>query len=82
MTQPIPDRVSADRDSPHYLADCHLLRIWVDGIELHDVVEYCISESWYSAYANNPDGSFKTEAGKYVTELRDAATLRVEWKTQ
>jgi hypothetical protein len=44
----LPDRLSADPRSPHYLAAVfeHEVGIRLNGKERNDVEEYCISEGW------------------------------------
>ena len=48
MTEPLPDRLSTDPRSPFY--DEALLGqgigIRLNGKELHNVEEYCVSEGW------------------------------------
>ncbi|CAN5481788.1 DUF3297 family protein [soil metagenome] len=45
---PLPDHLSVDPRSPHYLAAAleHVVRIQFNGTERHDVEEYCLSEGW------------------------------------
>ena len=45
---PLPDRLSVDPRSPHYVAEIfdHDIGIRFNGKERHDVEEYCISEGW------------------------------------
>ena len=45
---PLPDHLSIDERSPHYVAAVfeHEVGIQLNGKERHDVVEYCISEQW------------------------------------
>ena len=45
---PLPDRLSIDPRSPHYLAAVfdHEVGIRFNGKERSDVEEYCISEGW------------------------------------
>lgn len=45
---PLPDRLSADARSPHYVAAVfeHAIGIRLNGNERKDVEEYCISEGW------------------------------------
>ncbi|CAN5148147.1 DUF3297 family protein [soil metagenome] len=45
---PLPDRLSVDPRSPHHVASAleHPVRIRYNGVERHDVEEYCISEGW------------------------------------
>ena len=45
---PLPDRLSVDPRSPHYVAAIfeHDVGIRFNGKERHDVEEYCISEGW------------------------------------
>ena len=45
---PLPDHLSVDPRSPHYVAEIfeHPVGIRLNGNERHDVEEYCISEGW------------------------------------
>ncbi len=45
---PLPDHLSTDTRSPHYLAAVfeHDVGIRFNGKERHDVEEYCLSEGW------------------------------------
>ena len=45
---PMPDRLSTDPRSPHYVAAVleHEIGVRFNGRERTDVAEYCISESW------------------------------------
>ena len=45
---PLPDHLSIDPRSPHYVAEVfeHDVGIKFNGKERTDVEEYCISESW------------------------------------
>jgi Protein of unknown function (DUF3297) len=45
---PLPDRLSVDPGSPHYIAAVaeHAIGVRLNGKERFDVEEYCISESW------------------------------------
>jgi hypothetical protein len=45
---PLPDRLSVDPDSPHYVAAIfeHDIGIRLNDKERHDVQEYSISEGW------------------------------------
>lgn len=45
---PLPDQLSIDPRSPHYLAAVfeHEIGIRFNGRERNDVEEYCISEAW------------------------------------
>jgi hypothetical protein len=44
----LPDRLSVDPRSPHHVAAIfeHDVGIRFNGMERHDVEEYCISEGW------------------------------------
>lgn len=48
MTDTLPDRLATDPRSPHH--DAALLErgigIRFNGVERHDVEEYCVSEGW------------------------------------
>jgi hypothetical protein len=45
---PLPDRLSADPGSPHYVAAVfeHDIGIRLNGKDRKDVGEYCVSEGW------------------------------------
>ncbi|HEY2187598.1 MAG TPA: DUF3297 family protein [Caldimonas sp.] len=45
---PLPDRLSVDPRSPHYVAAVFErgVGIRLNGKERHDVEEYCVSEGW------------------------------------
>lgn len=45
---PLPDRLSVDTRSPHYLAAVfeHEIGVRLNDKERKDVEEYCISEGW------------------------------------
>ena len=44
----LPDRLSINPRSPHYMEDVleHIIGVTLDGKERFDVEEYCISEGW------------------------------------
>ena len=50
---PLPDRLSIDPQSKHYVAAVfeHDIGIRFNGKERHDVEEYCISERWIKVAA-------------------------------
>ena len=50
---PLPDRLSIDPDSPHFVAAVfeHDVGIRLNGKERNDVQEYCISEGWVTVPA-------------------------------
>jgi hypothetical protein len=45
---PLPDHLSIDAASPHYVAAVleHAIGIRFNGKERNDVEEYCVSEGW------------------------------------
>jgi hypothetical protein len=45
---PLPDHLSVDPRSPHFVQEVveHDIGIRFNGKERHDVEEYCISEGW------------------------------------
>jgi hypothetical protein len=49
----LPDRLSVNPRSPHYVADVftHDIGIRLNGKERFDVEEYCISEGWVKVAA-------------------------------
>jgi hypothetical protein len=50
---PLPDRLSIDPESPHFVAAIfeHDVGIRFNGKERHDVQEYCVSEGWVTVPA-------------------------------
>lgn len=50
---PLPDRLSIDPQSKHYVAAVfeHDIGIRFNGKERHDVEEYCVSERWIKVAA-------------------------------
>ncbi len=66
---PLPDHLSIDQRSPHYVAAVfgHDIGIRFNDKERHDVEEYCISEGW-----------IKVPAGKTVD--RKGKTLLIKLK--
>jgi hypothetical protein len=50
---PLPDHLSADPRSPHYVAAVidHDIGIRLNGNDRKDVEEYCISEGWVKVAA-------------------------------
>ena len=51
----LPDRLSINNRSPHYVAAVfeHEIGIRVNGKERNDVEEYCISEGWIKVASAN-----------------------------
>jgi hypothetical protein len=45
---PLPDRLATDPRSPHHVAEVlqQPIGIRFNGVERHDVEEYCVSEGW------------------------------------
>ncbi len=60
MTEPLPDRLSVNPDSPHY--DEAVLSqdvgILFDGKDKTNVEEYCVSEGWIRVAAGNAKDRF------------------------
>jgi len=50
---PLPDRLSTDSRSPHYLAAVleHNIGVRFNGRDRSDVEEYCVSEGWIKVAA-------------------------------
>ncbi len=50
---PLPDRLSTDPRSPHYVESVlqHPIVIKINGKPRHDVEEYCVSEGWIKVAA-------------------------------
>ena len=53
LVPPLPDRLSIDPQSKHYVAAVfeHDIGIRFNGKERHDVEEYCVSERWIKVAA-------------------------------
>ena len=67
MTEPaerpaLPDRLSTNPRSPHYIPAVfeHEIGIRLNGKDRHDVEEYCISEGWVKV----PAGKTKDRKGQ------------------
>ncbi len=68
---PLPDRLSVDTRSPHYVAAVfeHEIGIRLNDNERKDVEEYCISEGWV-----------KVPAGKTVDRKGDPMLIKLNGK--
>jgi hypothetical protein len=58
---PLPDRLSTDPRSPHHVAAIfeHAIGLRFNGVERHDVEEYCVSEGWIKV----PSGKTRDRRG-------------------
>ena len=65
MTDTLPDRLSADPNSPHYNAEIleKSVGILFNGVEKTNVEEYCVSEGWIRVAA----GKAKDRRGQAIT---------------
>ncbi len=65
MTEPLPDRLSADPNSPHYNAEILEKNVGIrfNGVEKTNVEEYCVSEGWVRVAA----GKAKDRRGQAIT---------------
>jgi len=70
---PLPDRLSADTSSPHYVAAVfeHEIGIRLNDNERKDVEEYCISEGWV-----------KVPAGKTVDRKGNPLLIKLKGKVE
>jgi Protein of unknown function (DUF3297) len=70
---PLPDRLSADPGSPHYVAAIfeHDIGILLNGKERNDVQEYSISEGWV-----------KVPAGKTVDRKGRPLLIKLNGKVE
>ncbi len=61
----LPDRLSVDPKSPHYIAAVfeHNIGIRLNDVERNDVEEYCISEGWVKV----PAGKARDRKGNPLT---------------
>lgn len=68
---PLPDRLSTEPRSPHYVAAVfeHTIGIRLNGQERTDVAEYCISEGWV-----------KVPAGKTVDRRGQPLMIKLKGK--
>ena len=66
----IPDRVSIDKDSPHFWPTYYLLGVRIDRRErLGDVHEFCVSEGWAMVRSRGIDGKpYDDGSGKFAME--------------
>jgi len=70
---PLPDRLSVDTRSPHYVAVVfkHEIGIRLNDKERKDVEEYCISEGWV-----------KVPAGKTVDRKGHPILIKLKGKVE
>ena len=70
---PLPDRLSVDPRSPHYLAEAvdHGVGIRLNGKERFDIQEYCISEGWV-----------KVPAGKTVDRKGQPLLIKIKGRVE
>ena len=70
---PLPDRLSVNPDSPHYVAAIfeHEVGILLNDKERHDVQEYSISEGWV-----------KVPAGKTVDRKGRPLLIKLKGKVE
>jgi hypothetical protein len=70
---PLPDRLSVDPRSPHYVAEAceHDIGIRFNGKERFDVEEYCIREGW-----------LKVPAGKTVDRKGKPLLITLKGKVE
>ena len=70
---PLPDHLSIDPRSPHYVAAIfeHDIGIRFNDKERHDVEEYCISEGW-----------IKVPAGKTLDRKGNPLMLKLKGKVE
>jgi hypothetical protein len=70
---PLPDRLSTDATSPHYVAAVfeHAIGIRFNGKERSDVEEYCVSEGW-----------IKVPAGKTVDRKGRPMLIKLKGKVE
>ena len=75
----IPDRVSMDIASQFYRSDYRQLGLKIDGREVQNCVEFCISEGWARLYINDSRGQPKQERGKFVA-VRKHGKIEPYWR--
>jgi hypothetical protein len=70
---PLPDHLSVDPHSPHYVASVleHDIGIRLNGNERKDVEEYCLSEGWV-----------KVPAGKTVDRKGNPLLIKLKGKVE
>ena len=69
LAPPLPDRLSIDPQSKHYVAAVfeHDIGIRFNGKERHDVEEYCVSERWIKVAAGKARDDDPNPTIKVVT---------------
>ena len=69
MSDTLPDRLSADPDSPHYNEELLARDVGIrfDGKEKTNVEEYCVSEGW-----------IRVAAGKAVDRKGNPLTIKLK----
>ena len=60
----LPDRLSIDKDSPHYDPIYKRVGVRLNGVERDNVFEYCVSEGWARVIAH---GDKRDRRGKVLT---------------
>lgn len=61
MSEPFPDRVCADKGSPHFYNRYKKIGITLDGRVLLDVHEFCVSDGWVRRFKRNDRGFLEME---------------------
>lgn len=73
MTASLPDRLSVDPSSPYFQEEIlkKNVRIFFNGVEKHNVEEYCLSENW-----------IKVAVGKTVDRKGKPLTMKLTGKVE
>lgn len=75
----IPDRVSLEKDSPHYFERWQKIGVRFNGAECRTIVEFCQSEGW-ARFQIFHGGRPKMERGRFVTQRRHG-TIESYWRS-
>lgn len=78
-TQDFPDRVSMEQESPHYWAGYVNLGVRIDGVEVHNVAEFCISEGWVRRLRRLNNGKIIRERGR-ISAPKVHCNFEVYWR--
>jgi hypothetical protein len=75
----IPDRVSLEKDSPHFFPPWQKIGVRFNGGECNTIVEFCQSEGW-ARFQIFHGGRPKMERGRFTTMKRHG-TVEPYWRS-
>jgi len=80
----IPDRVSAEKDSPHHHPGCPEMDIAFAAnggqfSQIYDVFEFCVSEGWLKIYVRSSDKKLLVDGNGAVVTAKLSGTVKPYW---